>query len=192
MSKIKLEAALITALLATGAATAVAAGSTQTHITNPFTSSGKPAVKVSHTYVGACFAGSIPAPRRRAWRCISSGSQIVDPCFSSPKAKGIVLCAVEGPWAPFIRLNLTKPLKPGQGNQKPASTTGWPWALKTTTGLKCLFNYNMQMKRNGRFQTYICNHQKSLWGKISRATSLWTIHSSSAGSARAKIAVAWF
>jgi hypothetical protein len=182
----------VTAITAAAPAVAAAA-STRVDVYNPFTASGAPAVHVSQVKHGHCFAGSIPAPRRGAWRCITRHSELLDPCFSSAHAHGFVLCAIDGRWSSVIRLELTRPLNPSDGNTGPPTpSSSFPWALKTTSGLKCMYDYNMPPIVHNRTENYLCNGGAGLWGRIFRAPEPWTIHTAPTGASRASIAVAWF
>jgi hypothetical protein len=167
---------------------------TETHIYEAFTASGKAAIHITKTVDGYCYIGSLAAVRDDAWRCIS-GNDLYDPCFSSHKAKGIVLC-VGLPWQRSgVEIKLTKPLpKPYAG--KP-STSGLPWGIETTAGLKCVFATGGTTAIGGVRANYGCTTSNEwLWGSPSRKTQPWTIYiapfDATKLSTRAKIAVAWF
>jgi hypothetical protein len=172
-----------------------AAGSpTKAILYQAFTASGKPAIRVTKTVHGFCWEGSLAAARNDAWRC-QSGNELFDPCFSSSKAKGIVLCVSE-PWTTSaVKIKLTKPLpKPYAG--KP-STKGLPWGIKTTSGLRCTFATGGTAAIGHVRANYLClSGQEWLWGSPSRKSEPWTIYiaplTATKLSARVKIAVAWF
>jgi hypothetical protein len=166
---------------------------TKTHIYEAFTASGKAAIHITKTVHGYCYIGSLAAARDDAWRCIS-GNGLYDPCFSSHKAKGIVLC-VFAPWQRSgVEIKLTKRLpKPYAG--KP-STSGLPWGIETTAGLKCLFATGGTAAIGHDRANYDCTNNQWLWGSPSRKSQPWTIYiaplTAKKLSTRAKIAVAWF
>jgi hypothetical protein len=171
-----------------------AAVRTKTHIYEAFTAKGKAAIHITKTVDGSCYIGSIAAARDDAWRCIS-GNILYDPCFSSAMAKGIVLCVV-APWQRSgVKMKLTKKLpKPYAG--KP-STSGLPWGIQTTAGLKCVFATGGTAAIGGVRANYGCTTGKDwLWGSPSRKSQPWTIYiapfDAKKLSARTKIAIAWF
>lgn len=166
---------LVIVLFAATTAFALAATKTHVHIYKPFTSAGKPAGHVTHTYGGSCMGGSDASRRSDAWRCIISGSTIADPCFSSSKAKGVVLCPAKGPWnSNVIKVTLNSKLP--KGNTGRPSTHGLPWALVTTKGWKCRLNTGATAVVHGKRLTYFCKGtSKSLWGSPQRGSEPWTI-----------------
>ena len=166
---------------------------TKTHIFEAFTASGKAAIHITKTVDGYCYIGSLAAARDDAWRCIG-GNGLYDPCFSSHKRKGIVLC-VSAPWQRSgVEIKLTKRLpKPYAG--KP-STSGLPWGIETTARLKCLFATGGTAAIGRIRANYGCTNNQWLWGSPSRKSQPWTIYiaplTAKKLSARTKIAVAWF
>ncbi len=167
------------------------AARTETRIYEAFTASGKPAIHITKTLKGSCNSGSFVADRDDAWRCDNG----YDPCFSSHKAKGFVLCP-SVPWQRSgVEIKLTKPLpKPHAG--KP-STAGLPWGIETTAGLKCVFATGGTAAIHGVRANYGCTTGNDwLWGSPARKSQPWTIYiapfDAKKLSARAKIAIAWF
>ncbi len=167
---------------------------TKTIIYQAFTASGKPTIHVTRTVRGYCWIGSVAAARNDAWRCLSD-NDLYDPCFSSSKARGIVLC-VSVPWTRSgVKIKLTRRLpKPYAG--KP-STKGLPWGIKTTTGLRCVLATGGTTAIGRVRANYGClNSKEWLWGSPARKSEPWTIYiapfNAKKLSARAKIAVAWF
>jgi hypothetical protein len=167
---------LVLVLLAT--IPALAATGTRTHIYRPFNAAGKPVGHVAHTYPGSCIGGSDASRRRDAWRCVISGSSLADPCFSSAKAKHVVLCPATGPWSSaVIKINLTSKLPGGKANKGRPSTHGLPWALVTVKGWKCRLDTGATNVVDGKRQNYFCKgtHQ-SLWGSPQRGSEPWKIY----------------
>jgi|GEM_PF-2853100 len=186
--------ALLVEPAAASGATTHGATRTTTRIYRAFSRSGAPSVRITSIIGGFCWSGSDTAMRDDAWRCVS-GRFIYDPCFSSPKAKGVVLCIL-APWSKSgTEIVLKKALpKPFAG---PPSTTGLPWAIGTTTGLRCVFASGATRAIGDRRANYGCRKSTEwLWGSPSRSSEPWTIFAAPFQvkrlSKRAKIAVAWF
>jgi hypothetical protein len=191
----RLGAPLTAIFLAAAALTAAASATrTQTRIYRPFTSSGKPAFRVAKTISGDCWTGADAPARADAWKCETRA----DPCFSSDKAKGFVLCPWTGPRSSTVlKIRLTKPLPVRYGNTGQPSTSYEPWAIETTTGWKCLAFTGAGTRVGNQFSSYSCTNSKNwLWGRPSRKTEPWTIFygplSAKKLTHKASIAVAWF
>jgi hypothetical protein len=172
---------------------ALARTTTQTHIYQAFSGSGRPSVRITSILRGSCWSDSLAAGRDDAWRCMS-GNYIFDPCFSSPKAQGVVLCVVS-PWnRSGVEIVLTKRL-PNPYAGRP-STTGLPWAIQTFTGLKCELATGSTTAVGSRRANYGCNSNEWLWGAPLRSSEPWMIYAAAVDakhlSKRVKIAVAWF
>jgi hypothetical protein len=167
---------------------------TRTVIYQAFTSSGAPAIHVKSTVRGTCNGGSSAIDRADAWRCFA-GNGVYDPCFSSTKAKGIVLCP-DGPWTSSgVEIKLTAALT-GPNKHKP-STSGDPWAVETTSGAKCEISTGATTVVDGQRANYFClNSKDALWGNPSRKSEPWTILAASQTAtkltSRVKLSEAWF
>jgi hypothetical protein len=100
--------------------------STHRQAVDPF-SSGWSATKDS----GYCSSAATSTKRADAFRCYRGSYQILDPCFSSPAANGVVRC-VAAPWTrKSVELQLTKPLPAGgQGVES-------FWAVTLANGGNC-------------------------------------------------------
>jgi hypothetical protein len=188
---------LLIAVAALAAPAAVSAAGhpshTKTHIYEPFTANGKPAVHVSKTVHGSCFAGSIAAIRSDAWRCMA-GNNIFDPCFSSSKAGGYVLCSL-GPWQASVKLDYSGHLS--GGNHGHASMSRDPWAVETTDGKKCMLGTGTADVIGHRASTYFCQHSSAwLWGDPARSSQPWKIYEAPLTAhtltKKVGITVAWF
>jgi hypothetical protein len=164
-------------LMALTAGVAWAASSTHAHIYEPFNSAGKPVGHVTHTYTGSCYSGSLSSPRKDAWRCIS-GNALLDPCFSSSKAKHFVLCPVTGPWSSkVVKLKLIKKLPKAQGGKANPSTHGMPWALVTVKGWKCQLDTGATRVVHHQRENYFCKGTKQwLYGSPERGSEPWKIY----------------
>jgi hypothetical protein len=188
----KVRVALL-AVVAAGVigASALGATGTRTVIYRAFTSSGQPTITVTKTVRGSCFAASIAADRNDAWRCMS-GNLIHDPCFSSTRAKGIVLCPAAAWKRSGIKIKLTAAL-PRPGNKPKPSTSGRPWAIKTTSGLRCAVLTGMAPVSGKHFGSYLCSDGEFLWDAPNRKTSPWTIGiGKTKPTGKAQVRVAWF
>ncbi|MDQ6804550.1 MAG: hypothetical protein M3065_06200 [Actinomycetota bacterium] len=195
MSRIKL-AVLIAVGVVAGAGTSVAlAGATQTRVIvyQAFTSAGKPAIHVTSTSRGHCAGGSAAINRADAWRCLA-GNLVYDPCLSSTKATGIVLCPL-GPWtSSSAEIKLTSRLT-GANKGKP-STSGHPWAIETSSD-KCVAATGATSILDHLRANYYCQTTKNaLWGYPSRTSEPWTIYSAPGTATKltrkVAIRVAWF
>lgn len=194
LARLTLAAAMI--LLAAGATAALAATTTtRTVLYQAFTASGQPTIHVTSTARGSCNGGSAAIDRDDAWRCFS-GNFVYDPCFSSAHAKGIVLCP-SGPGATSgIEIKLTAKLT-GADHGKP-STSGTPWGVQTTSGLKCEIDTGATTVLDGRRANYFCAKSKKtiLWGSPIRKSEPWTIYAAPATAkkltTKVKLSVAWF
>lgn len=183
-------------IAAAGAASAALAGATATHavIYHAFTSSGAPKIAITSKGRGHCNGGSAAIDRGDAWRCFS-GNFVYDPCFSSRKAKGIVLCPV-GPWTSSgVEIKLTDRLK--GGNRAKPSTSGEPWAIETAAGTQCEFGTGASTLLDHLRANYYCATSKAvLWGYPSRKSEPWTIYSALPTATKltneVKIKTAWF
>jgi hypothetical protein len=125
---------------------------------------------------GYCPSGSEAAPRRDAWRCFS-GNLVLDPCFSSTRDRGIVVCP-EAPWLKdAVKIHLTKPLAQANANHSAPSQSLRPWALELSNGLRCLFAEGATDSVEGQRLNYFCgsNSKEGLWGLPNRASTPWTI-----------------
>jgi len=165
---------LIVAALVAAATASAATTTTKTHIYQAFTSSGKPAIKITKTVTGTCNGGSAAINRNDAWRCFA-GNFVYDPCFNSSKANGILVCP-GNPWSTSaVELKLKGKLT--LGNTKKPSTSGMPWAIETTTGLKCAIDTGATTVVQKQRLNYFCVKSKDgLWGSPSRKHEPWTIY----------------
>jgi hypothetical protein len=181
---------------ATGAGAALASGGALTRavIYRAFTASGAPALHVTSTVHGKCNGGSSAINRDDAWRCFA-GNFVYDPCFSSSKAKGIVVCPA-GPWTSSGTEIKLKSRLAGANKGRP-STSGVPWAVETTSGAKCTFATGTSTVLGLRRANYFCLKGKIwLWGAPSRKSKRWTIYAAPLTATRlthkVKISIAWF
>jgi hypothetical protein len=202
MKAIKLGALGAVLVLAAAAGVAVAgvavAGATATRtrevIYQAFTASGAPAIHVERTVKGSCNGGSSAADRDDAWRCFA-GNFVYDPCFSSAKDTGIVLCPDGAGATTGIEIKLTAKLT--LPNKRKPSTSVLPWAVETTSGAKCVLASGASSVLDGKRANYFCSKTKdALWGGPSRTTEPWTIYAAPGNAkkltTKVKLSVAWF
>jgi hypothetical protein len=174
---------------------AVAASTTTAVVYRPFAPDGASRL-TGPTKTGHCWTSSETTPRRDAWRCMT-GNYIYDPCFSSPRARSLVLCPLE-PWRNRgIKLHLTRALPTSLGNHGPVSVSNQPWALELYDGRKCVLAGGASSVVEGHRLNYFCAHDSSsgLWGFPDRGTQPWTVYTASYTathlSERAAIRDAW-
>ncbi|TMM04303.1 MAG: hypothetical protein E6G05_06330 [Actinobacteria bacterium] len=188
---------VVTVALAALAASSVAMGGTRTsaRIYQAFTSSGAPAISVTKTVKGHCFSGSSRVNRNDAWRCLSK-NLLYDPCFSSSKAKGIVLCPAAAWRRSGVKIILTQGLPTKFGNKRAPSTNVRPWAMQTISGIRCVREGMGPFIIPTVVGDYACTNGKWLWGQPNRKTQPWTIYMASVTATtlttKARIRIAWF
>jgi len=187
--------AMFVAVLAAGPALA-SAKRTRAVVYEAFASSGKPAHRVQRTLRGSCYVGAQSVNRDDAWRC-TSGNELFDPCFSSAQAKGVVLCPSTPLSGSVTEIKLTKGLPTAMADKGKPSTSGVPWALETTTGLKCVIDTGATNAIGRTRANYGCTKGTDwLWGDPARKTEPWTISIAPLNARRLKqrvgIAEAWF
>ena len=198
--RVDIRFALLAALFAVCAlalASPAFAGSQRTTVMvfRPFAANGQSLIGGS-TASGTCLSSSLVTPRRDAWNCMA-GSEVYDPCFSSPKASGVVLC-VTAPWSRSgVKVRLQRPLPKPSSTSGAPSTKDQPWALQLDNGQTCLLTSGAAVVVSGERLDYACTGVTSggLWGFPSRHTQPWTIFSAPATAKhltqRVKIRLAW-
>ena len=189
-----MAAMIIGGVLLAGSA-AGASQRTSARVFQAFSSSGTPTVQIAKTVSGSCFSGSIEADRNDAWRCMSRNF-IYDPCFSSSRAKGVVFCPAHA-WARLaVKITLTKKLPSKFADRHQPSTSGQPWAMQTTTGLRCVLEGMGPFINSKQFGDYACTNLQWLWDQPNRSTEPWTMFIAGVKAkhltTKTKIAIAWF
>jgi hypothetical protein len=96
-----------------------------------------------------------------------------------------------------IELKLTKRLPGGMADDGKPSTSGVPWAIETTTGLKCVIDTGATSTIGATRANYGCNRGTGwLWGDPSRRTEPWRIRIAPLSARRLQrrvgVAQAWF
>jgi hypothetical protein len=188
-------AALAAAALAAGGGVSLAhTARTRVAIYHAFTASGAPTFHVRSTVHGTCNGGSAAIDRDDAWRCFA-GNFVYDPCFSSSRAKGIVLCPASAFSSYGVEIKLSSKLT--DPDRRKPSTSGDPWAVETTSGAKCEIDTGATTVLDGRRANYFCAKGKDvLWGSPTRTTEPWTIYAAPATATKLtrkiKLSVAWF
>jgi hypothetical protein len=195
--KLRAFMTVVAMLVLAASATSVAVASTRTdaRIYRAFTATGRPTIRITRTVRGDCFAGSSAIVRRDAWRCVA-GRYIDDPCFSSARAPGFVLCPPAA-WNRFgVRINLITPLPTAFGHRRAPSTSGTPWGIRTVAGLRCETITGTSTLVGRIRANFSCPGRQLLWGAPMRRFSPWRIFISGFNAIRltrtAKIRIAWF
>lgn len=168
----------ITLFVVVAASPAVAAGPLRTRATifRGFNAAGRPTLPV-RTMSGSCFTGSLAANRRDAWRC-SVGRFLYDPCISSPRARGFVICPnlrVNG----GIRIRLTRALPQRFANRRAPVLANRPWNIQLANGRHCAYSSGATNFVQGARLNYLCGGgvNYGLWGIPNRGAQPWTIRS---------------
>jgi len=173
--------------------TAAAAPATVQVSYSPFAPDGTlvAGLRASPAFGGTCDSGSFVVATESAFRCFV-GDTIRDPCFAdvvaSTAERAVVVC-VGAPWATdVVRLRLTSP-PVGVGRVAPG---GPPWALRLSSGRRCLFNQGASPTIAGRRQNYTCTARHWLFGTPDRTTATWRIRQADApgGAHLRKVAIA--
>jgi hypothetical protein len=178
LNRLVLAVALVVVLCA---GTAVAARLMSTERTTQlglFDASGRLAkrYKVTATRSGTCFTSSLAVDGRDAWRCIA-GNRILDPCFQPPKGHGPLAC-LSDPWGTVTRLRLTRHLpKPTPVHE----TRPMPWAVETSSGLRCTKLTGATDVYRGQRVNYECTDGSVLVGDVDDSSKQWTIMRSPSG-----------
>jgi hypothetical protein len=168
-------------VLAAGLAIVAAPATVDARITttvtvfHAFTPSGSATIAIHHAS-GSCFSSSDATRRSDAWRCMVA-NELHDPCFSSPRAAGVVICPNADPRS-GLEITLTKGLPTALANSGSPSARSQPWTLELSSGAHCAFSGGATSVIHGVRLNYFCAGSKGgLWGYPRRATEPWTIFS---------------
>ncbi|HEY2657634.1 MAG TPA: hypothetical protein VGI55_17755 [Solirubrobacteraceae bacterium] len=175
MSHLRRGFVAITVLAVIGVSPAPAASRMRTTATifRAFNSAGVPTIQVQ-SKSGRCFAPSATSDRNDAWRCLV-GNFILDPCFSSAKAHGVVICP-DRQLNGGIMIRLTRAL-PGPANRGSPSPATVPWNVQLANGQHCLLSSGASTAIHGVRLNYFCDPgtRYGLWGFPDRRAQPWTI-----------------
>jgi uncharacterized low-complexity protein len=165
------------ALLAAAAA-AGAAESTTVTVFHAFTAAGKPALP-TRSATGYCWTGSLAADRSDAWRCFI-GNEIHDPCFSSARTPGVVVCP-NVMLSSAIEIRLTRPLPVKLADRGTASAKSQPWLIELDSAptARCEFATGATSAIGELRLNYLCTGggltSMGLWGLPLRSKPQWHI-----------------
>jgi hypothetical protein len=139
-----------------------------------FTFTGAPTIHTG-TKPGHCYTGSLTIDRNDAWRCFV-GNTIYDPCFSSSRAHGVVICPnpqLKG----GVEIRLTSGLPHAFANTRMQSLKDQPWDIQLTSGRYCSFSSGASEVVRGKRLNYFCGPgtKYGLWGFPRRSSEPWTI-----------------
>ena len=165
--------ALVVVAGAGGALAAVLLRTENTARLAVFTAQGKlaPRFHVGARGSGYCWELSIAANTKDAYRCFQ-GNLIEDPCFAASTHAHVVYCFFN-PWARVTVLRLTRPLP----KEPPLKGPVLPWAIVTTSGLRCVFLTGGTALVADQRINYGCTNGSYLIGAPNTRSPLWTIHS---------------
>ncbi len=155
------------------AAARTARTQTTATIFRAFSSAGVPTIQVQ-SKSGHCFAPSLTSNRGDAWRCLV-GNFILDPCFSSTKARGVVVCP-DRQLNGGIMIRLTRGF-PRPANRSQPSLATIPWNIELANGQHCLLSSGASTVIHGVRLNYFCDPgtRYGLWGFPNRRAEPWTI-----------------
>jgi hypothetical protein len=150
-----------------------AAGKTTVRHVWPMTAAGelKPAWRVSHTYHGSdCWTTGISPG---AYRCMTAGSLIFEPCFAAAPAGGSerVFC----PLAPWRRAVADLRISGYPDVTPDTSYHGIYQGLTVADGRHCQFMQGATDVVDGKRVNYACPRNRFLIGNPSRRTRNWRI-----------------
>ena len=168
----------------------------------------------SATVEGVCgFPSSAVLDRPDAWDCMSTDSEIFDPCFEnpfvSPDEPGELAC-VAAPFTPEVTLlTLTEPLVREKEDAGPSADPSmamvpeaddvlapWdlPWALELANGDRCTLMHGTLIVMAGQVVYYGCVDGGMVLGETDHSQPLWTVSYLAEGefaSSLVDVAVAW-
>ena len=130
-----------------------------------------PAIIPTETMAGRCWTHALSVARADAWRCITDGGAIYDPCFTSPANLGepVVVCGidpVEGS-SGFV-LALSEPLPAPQ-------LTGptLPWLVEMENGVICRVMTGSRPAAGDQAAAFACDDLAYLVGEVQQG-AIWT------------------
>ena len=135
-------------------------------------------LKYTQTYIpekiesGNCWIDSIAAPlNEKAWRCMTTGNMIYDPCFETESKE--MVCGVDPhvPSGGFI-LKLTKELPKRTVSQQKESEA-LPWIAELQNGLTCETLTGTGGDVNGEVFNSACDRYTVILGDIDKSKPLW-------------------
>jgi hypothetical protein len=129
---------------------------------------------------GYCWEGALATRRRDAWRCSVPGrhiSYLYDPCFSSARHPGIVVCPEAFSLATGVEIRLTKPLPQGGfANHSAPSLRLQPWLIEVYDGRRAqLITGASSVAEGVRLNYGFRVGREGLWGFPARVSEPWTI-----------------
>jgi hypothetical protein len=168
----------------------------------------------SATVEGVCgFNSSAALDRPDAWDCMSTDSEIFDPCFEnpivSPDEVGELAC-FDAPFTPKVTLlTLTEPLvrekqapdrsedpSMAMGQQADDILAPWdlPWALELANGDRCTLMHGTLTVMAGQIVSYGCVDGGMVLGETDHSQPVWTVSYLAEGDLASNlvdVAIAW-
>jgi hypothetical protein len=149
---------------------------TKQRVVAPYGLDGKPSAQftVTETLTGSCWTGSLADFRSDAWRC-TSGSEIIDPCFSGTNSPPREVLCPESPFGKEVTaLTLSKEL-PVEFADEGTAGEEIPWGLRLANGAECLQTPGGNPEVGGSRVNYYCDRDGYLVGDVDRSPRPWTI-----------------
>jgi hypothetical protein len=156
---------------------------------NPYTTTGalRSGLSIGVHDVGFCWENSMEGPNDpNAWRCMTTTSHIMDPCFSAPKpAPRESVACLAAPWARSVTVLKLSEALPAFSPDKYYSSAAL-WAIQLANGARCIKGTGAMGNVHGVDIGYICTNggDTTLPNNEHR---VWTVEYTSGSSATATI-----
>lgn len=154
----------------------VAAARTAVATFSPFAGDGtlRGGLRATPEYGGSCASGSFMVSGADVFRCFA-GNAIRDPCYVDDLAgnddRSVVVC-VATPWdRSVVRLRISGDLDSAFG----ARANAPPWALRLSSGTRCVFLEGATTVVRGQRLNYGCGNGRWLIGTPDRGRPTWRI-----------------
>jgi len=139
---------------------------------DPWTKAGglKAGERVARTVRGTCWTDSIAVASSNAYRCMTTHSEIYDPCFSPPRGRISRLACMAVPWGKVTWLVL----RAGIRSLRHPSGTPRVWGEELSNGVRCTNAEGAVGRIDGAYLYYYCAPGKGFAGVPIRRGEPWT------------------
>lgn len=130
-----------------------------------------PAAIPAETRAGSCWTNALSVARDDAWRCMTAGGAIYDPCFTSPANLGepVVVCGIDpAQGSSGFVLALSEPLPAPQ-----ITESDQPWLVELENGVFCRAITGSRPAKGAQAATYGCDDLTYLFGDVQQG-AIWT------------------